>query len=249
MCPVRPRRFLPSPGQLATRRRTVMGLAGLALMPGWASAHDTEGTDVIGRPIQVRILPMMTRGVASGIAVFELWPEGDTGQAVLIRRNFYTSSGQSLVGYSTVLYVLGVTADGTLDVQRRMESHDRELVGSARALFEDALAVVSASCRCTTPPFSASEFATRELGTDAEGAEVSIDTCRHCGRDWLRYLVEEPHHSRSGRWWRVAVPASMAPTLRAAQARGYIQLQVDGFVGGSYFDSAGRAITGPIEIF
>lgn len=105
-----------------------------------------------------------------------------------------------------------------------------------------------ANCVCRTPPFHYTLYDTVELGEDARGAEVSLSTCKSCGQAWLRYLIEEPHYSRSGRWWQVAVPTDRAAAVTAAMAREFIEAQGEGFVGGSYFNSTGRSVAAPIRI-
>jgi hypothetical protein len=105
-----------------------------------------------------------------------------------------------------------------------------------------------ADCRCATPPFRFGDFQSEVLGEDAGGAEVSLHTCRTCGRAWLKYLIEEPHFSRSGRWWRVPLAPGQAQRLTADLARGFIERQAWGFIGGSFFASAGRRVDAPIQV-
>jgi hypothetical protein len=107
---------------------------------------------------------------------------------------------------------------------------------------------MSAACKCHSPPFHFADYETVELGEDSHGAEVSLSTCRRCGLVWLNYLVEEPHYSRSGRWWRVAVPREQRIAISAKTAREFIQQQDEGFVGGSYFESTGRKVSAPIRV-
>lgn len=103
-------------------------------------------------------------------------------------------------------------------------------------------------CRCRRAPFAAADYDARELGSDRYGADVSIETCRRCGTHWLRYFLEAPHHGRSGRWWRVCVPASLATGLAPCEARAYVASQEAGFRGGSFFGSSGEPFRGPIRI-
>lgn len=103
-------------------------------------------------------------------------------------------------------------------------------------------------CTCKVPPFWYEAFETARLGTDARGAEVSLDTCRRCRQIWLVYLIEEPHYGRSGRWWRVVVPPERRGDITLDNARAFIEAQSSGFVGGSFFDSTGKVIAGPIRI-
>lgn len=80
-------------------------------------------------------------------------------------------------------------------------------------------------------------------------AEISLQTCKHCGNVWLKYLIEDPSRSGSRRWWRVLVPASQVPGITADNAKAFIQNQTECSVGGSYFGSTGSKISGrKIEI-
>ncbi|HEU4558400.1 MAG TPA: hypothetical protein VFS20_11145 [Longimicrobium sp.] len=103
-------------------------------------------------------------------------------------------------------------------------------------------------CTCLTPPFWFEDFERTDLGEDASGAEVALETCKVCGRIWLKYLIEEPHYSRSARWWRAAVPEEELSQLSAASAREFIERQASCFVGGSGFGSSGRETLGPVHI-
>jgi hypothetical protein len=103
-----------------------------------------------------------------------------------------------------------------------------------------------ATCECHSPPFHFADYETVELGEDSYGAEVSLLTCRQCALVWLKYLLEEPHYNRSGRWWRVAVPPEHLTDFSVDSARDFIQQQEEGFVGGSFFKSTGRRVSAPI---
>jgi len=61
------------------------------------------------------------------------------------------------------------------------------------------------------------------------------DTCRRCGKRWVNYLVEDPHMSHSGRWWRAPLPKKAAVDLSAEEARRYLQEQEWCYVGGSFY--------------
>jgi hypothetical protein len=103
-------------------------------------------------------------------------------------------------------------------------------------------------CTCRQPPFHFSDFDIVDMGEDQYGAGISLSSCKHCRTSWLEYLVEEPQYSRSGRWWRVEVPAEHMGEATVANARAYIESAAQGFAGGSYFDSNGHPIAAPIAI-
>ena len=47
-------------------------------------------------------------------------------------------------------------------------------------------------------------------------AEVSVDHCRTCGRNWLHYFLEFEGTSRSGRWYRGLIGPEVAFSHRNA---------------------------------
>ena len=103
-------------------------------------------------------------------------------------------------------------------------------------------------CICRRPPFRHTDYHTVDLGEGCSGAEVSLSTCKSCGAVWLKYFIDEPHYPRSGRWWRVELPAGDASAMSAAAARDYVERSPAGFAGGSFFDSQGHAIAAPIRV-
>lgn len=106
----------------------------------------------------------------------------------------------------------------------------------------------SPECVCRRPPFNFRNYHTIELGEDKYAAEVSLETCKACNTVWLKYLIEESHHSYSGRWWRVEVGVESKALVSVASARDYIERQGNVFVGGSFFNSTGHRVTGPTHI-
>ncbi len=103
-------------------------------------------------------------------------------------------------------------------------------------------------CKCETPPSHYSDFDEEFVGEDQHAAEVSLFRCRTCGRSWLKYLIEEPHRSNSGRWWRVAVSPEDLAGLSVGTARDFIEKQLQCIVGGSYFGSTGLRYFHPVKI-
>lgn len=105
---------------------------------------------------------------------------------------------------------------------------------------------MGAMCRCRRRPFHHSHYERTSLGDDAQGAEVAIERCRFCGTRWLHYLIEEPHYTAAGRWWRVKLPpGAEVPT---DEAKCFIEAQPEGFCGGSRFQSTGFAVRAPIRV-
>jgi hypothetical protein len=102
-------------------------------------------------------------------------------------------------------------------------------------------------CDCLQGVLPHTQFESRFLGTDELFAEVSIDHCKGCGRDWLHYLLEFEGVSRSGRWFRGEVGPETVVTPQAAAAvfagmKGY-------FAGGSRYDGKVAWRSGPLDLF
>jgi len=103
-------------------------------------------------------------------------------------------------------------------------------------------------CRCYQPPFDFRDYHQKELGNDSAGAEVTLDCCRSCGQHWLKRLIEEAHHSRSGRWWRLPVNTEQANSLTANGARSVIENADWCFIGGSGVSGSIRKVERPILV-
>jgi hypothetical protein len=105
-------------------------------------------------------------------------------------------------------------------------------------------------CRCLTPPFDHRDFTSQPIGIDKTAgrfAEVTIETCRACGRRWLHYLVEVEGISRSGRWYRGLISDEVAQTVRPEAALGVLGSLAWRFAGGSYFASDGFTMPGATD--
>jgi len=107
------------------------------------------------------------------------------------------------------------------------------------------------ACRCARPPFLYTDYDSRPVGIDTTNGrygEVTIETCRHCGALWLRYLVEYEAFSRSGRWYRGLVTEEIARSVTPETAVAILQSLPIRFAGGSYFDSTGFEDEGHIDV-
>ena len=103
-------------------------------------------------------------------------------------------------------------------------------------------------CKCEEPPFFYFDYHTVDLGVGANYASVNIDTCKKCGKKWLKVLIEEEHYSRSGRWWRAPVEPERVSSITPETATQFIESLEWCFVGGSYYDGKIQKVNGPIEI-
>ncbi|HEX9987156.1 MAG TPA: hypothetical protein VGE45_01570 [Chloroflexia bacterium] len=93
-------------------------------------------------------------------------------------------------------------------------------------------------CKCLQPPFVHTQFDSTYLGVDPQNgryADVSMDVCRICGRNWLHYHFELEWQSRSGRWYRGLVAGEVVAQVSAHNAASVLEELPWYFAGGSYF--------------
>jgi len=103
-------------------------------------------------------------------------------------------------------------------------------------------------CQCKRPLCDHKTFQSNVIGEDQNGAEVEILICNKCGQHWLKYLIEWPHYSNSGRWWRARVSEFEASSISANNVKSYIEQQPWCLVGGSFYDQGAHKISAPIKI-
>lgn len=110
--------------------------------------------------------------------------------------------------------------------------------------------VGDAECRCQHPPFEPGDFETRFVGLDDAGgrfAEVTLQRCWRCGRQWLHYRIEQEGFSHSGRWYRGTISGDAAARATAADAARLLATLPWHFYGGSYYRSSGARSDGPVD--
>ncbi len=106
-------------------------------------------------------------------------------------------------------------------------------------------------CVCLHPPFHYRDYNSRLLGTDetkGRYAEVSVETCRKCGRLWLKYAVEYEGFSGSGRWYRGLISSGEAETVTPQNAQVVLEGLEWYFCGGTFLGSTGRLGQGKIWV-
>ena len=108
------------------------------------------------------------------------------------------------------------------------------------------MAELPSSCACLRGEFRAEALDRTFLGTDDLLAEVSVEQCRSCGRNWLHYLLEFEAVDRSGRWYRGRIGPDVAVSHRNA---GSVLAQLPEYwAGGSRFDGRVHRRSGPIDV-
>ncbi|HEU4885930.1 MAG TPA: hypothetical protein VFT45_27075 [Longimicrobium sp.] len=105
-----------------------------------------------------------------------------------------------------------------------------------------------AACECLE--LGPSSYDEASVGVDTSRGrfgDVSLRTCRACGRRWLRYHVEYEAFTASGRWFLGLLPDDADAGLAPAEAVALLQALPWHVYGGSFFRTRGRRGTGPID--
>ena len=102
-------------------------------------------------------------------------------------------------------------------------------------------------CKCKTPPYSYLDYEIIELDKNNQG-QARLQTCKICGSVWVNYLIEEPHYTKSGRWWRAEIQSSDFGYLKIENVKSYIESQESCFVGGSFYELGIHRQSKPIYI-
>ena len=114
--------------------------------------------------------------------------------------------------------------------------------------FEPVLRPAGESpCRCMTSSFRAEDYRIAPVGTEKTNGrfgDVSIATCKACGKQWLHYQVEYEALEKSGRWYRGAIAPELAQTVTPENAVAVFGQMEWYFAGGSYFESSGFRSSG-----
>jgi hypothetical protein len=77
----------------------------------------------------------------------------------------------------------------------------------------------SDNCECLR--FGPNDSDDEDIGVDTTNGrygDVSVSTCRHCGRRWLFYFAEYESFTGSGRWIRGIVPDELPMPLTPENA-------------------------------
>lgn len=110
---------------------------------------------------------------------------------------------------------------------------------------------LAAICPCQAPDAGASVFVSQSLGVDTTAGrfgDVSLLTCKTCGRLWLHYYLVYEGIPRSGRWFRGLVSPALAAALDPLTATQLLAQLPGYFYGGSYFASTGQWGQGPVPV-
>lgn len=109
----------------------------------------------------------------------------------------------------------------------------------------------SSGCRCFNPPFNHQDFDFNHIGidiTNQRNGEVTVQTCKSCGKKWLNYHVEHEAFTASGRWFRGQIDNNELSRISAENALQFLEQLPWHFVGGSYYRSSGILSTRKINV-
>jgi hypothetical protein len=110
--------------------------------------------------------------------------------------------------------------------------------------------ISEAKCKCFIPPLHYTDYQISYMGVDETNgrfAEVTLQTCIHCGIKWLNYLVEFEAFTKSGRWYRGVIPENELKNIQPGKVVAYFE-GLDWFIfGGSYFSSTGMYGKGKVQ--
>jgi hypothetical protein len=110
--------------------------------------------------------------------------------------------------------------------------------------------ISEAKCKCFAPPLHYTDYQISYIGVDETNgrfAEVTLQTCIHCGAKWLNYLVEFEAFTKSGRWYRGVISENELKDIQPEKVVAYFE-SLDWFIfGGSYFSSTGMYGKGKVQ--
>jgi hypothetical protein len=113
---------------------------------------------------------------------------------------------------------------------------------------DNFLGELNDTCICFKIPLYYKDFDIEKFGTDNNyyDAQITLETCKHCGRKWLNYLVEWEWYTRAGRWYRGIISDGDLKAITPDRVKRYLE-QLDWYIrGGSFYDSYGIYARGGI---
>lgn len=124
---------------------------------------------------------------------------------------------------------------------------------STKSVVENSITekVVVIDCVCEKLPPNYKNYNSSYLGQDATNgrfADVIIEKCIHCKRNWIKYMVEFEAFSKSGRFYTGIITDNDVSKITPENAIAYIE-KLDWYIyGGSYFSTSGKFGTGKAEV-
>jgi hypothetical protein len=107
--------------------------------------------------------------------------------------------------------------------------------------------VEGGACACLDAETHFGGFEKRGIGVDDNYGEVSVWTCKKCGRNWLYYFVEYEYLTASGRLFTGVISPQAAAAVTAKNAVDMFGDMEWYFRGGSAFSGGLKRTTGPLK--
>lgn len=106
-------------------------------------------------------------------------------------------------------------------------------------------------CTCMDEQCRSEAFESREITTDRLRellSRIELQSCRRCGRYWLRYTLVDEANGAWGKWYRGLIAQEAASDLTPERARELLASMKWHFYGGSYYRTAGEYSSGPVVV-
>ena len=103
------------------------------------------------------------------------------------------------------------------------------------------------ACPCLNAETHFCGFKKKAIGMDDQYGEVSVWTCKKCGRDWLHYFIEYEYPAAAGRMFTGVIPPETAASVHAENAADLIETMEWYFRGASAFGGNLLRTSGPVK--
>jgi hypothetical protein len=111
----------------------------------------------------------------------------------------------------------------------------------------DAADSVSRFGYCSESERTTHEIHARNIGVDKNFGEVSVLSCKRCGRCWLHYLIEYEYLTASGRWFEGEIGPDVERSLQPNDAVAAFARMKWYYRSGSAFGGALRRTEGRLD--
>ena|SRR5690348_11426761 len=105
----------------------------------------------------------------------------------------------------------------------------------------------TAPCPCLDAETHFCGFEKKAIGVDDHYGEVTVWTCKKCGRTWLHYFIEYEYLTAAGRMFTGLISPGTAATLKPENAVDLFEKVDWYFRGGSAFGSKLLRTKGPLK--
>lgn len=103
------------------------------------------------------------------------------------------------------------------------------------------------ACACLDAETHFCGFDKKAIGVDKHYGEVTVWTCKKCGRNWLYYFIEYEYLTGAGRMFTGVISPQAAADVKADTAVDLFETMEWYFRGGSAFGGRLVRTTGPLK--